>query len=129
MPAKKTAPSSGRVRRVLKVVDDLALDPQELLALRAELETRQGCVIDLGACSGPEERKLAQAIKQRIDAVARGDAKLVPISDILRGAATRSARRKRAAGREDVHAHDATVLHEVQEAVVTAVAAGAATSP
>lgn len=86
MPAKKTALSSGRVRRVLKVVDELELDAQELLALRTELETRQDCVIDLDACADPEERRLARTIKERIDAVARGDAKLVPIGDILRGA-------------------------------------------
>jgi hypothetical protein len=86
MPAKKTSSTSGRVRRVLKVVDALDLDAQELLALRAELEARQDCVIDLDACADPGERKLARAIKERIDAVTRGDAKLVPIGDILKGA-------------------------------------------
>lgn len=101
MPAKKTATASGRVRRVLEVVDALDLDAQELLALRAELETRQDCVIDLDACADPGERKLARTIKERIDAVARGDAKLVPIGDIMKGArdALRQAQARRRAGR------------------------------
>jgi hypothetical protein len=98
MAAKKSASSSGRVRRVLKVVDDLALDAEEILALRAELETRQACALDLDACADPEERTLAQAIKKRIDALARGDARLVPIGDIVKGARD-ALREARASGR------------------------------
>ncbi len=66
-------PASTRVRRVLKLVDELELDAEERRALRAELDAREACEIDLDACADDRERALARAIKQRIDAAARGE--------------------------------------------------------
>jgi hypothetical protein len=77
---------SPRVRRILKLVDELELEPAEVRALRVELGAREECEIDLDACANEDERQLALAIKQRIDAAARGEAKLVPISDVMKRA-------------------------------------------
>ena len=78
--------ASKRVSRVLHFVDELELNPAELRALRDELDARQECEIDLGACKTEEERQLALTIKGRIDAHARGEAELVPVGDVVKQA-------------------------------------------
>ena len=83
MPA---ASKRKRVSRVLHLVDELELDAEELRVLRDELAVRQECEIDLEACKTEEDRALAVTIKRRIDAVARGEAKLVPVADVLKSA-------------------------------------------
>ena len=61
------------VRRVLKLVEAAGdSTPRSLGALRAELDLRGLCEIDLDACADNHDRALARTIKQRIDAAARG---------------------------------------------------------
>jgi hypothetical protein len=76
--------SQARVRKVLKLVDELELDPAELRALRAELDARGECEIDLDACENEDERQLALTIKRRIDAAARGETTIVSMADASR---------------------------------------------
>jgi hypothetical protein len=73
-----TAP---RIRRVLKLVDELELDQEELLILRKELDARGECEIDLAACTDAAERALARTIKRRIDAAARGQTPMVTMAE------------------------------------------------
>ncbi len=77
---------SKRVRHVLHLVDELELDGDELRSLCHELDERQGCEVDLTECSTAEERELAMMLKCRIDAVARGETALVPMSDVMKQA-------------------------------------------
>ena len=76
--------SQARIRKVLKLVDELELDSEELRALRAELDARGECEIDLDACTTDEERALAQKIKTRIDAAARGKTPMVSMTEASR---------------------------------------------
>jgi hypothetical protein len=73
--------TTGRVRQVLKLVDELELDQKELGALRKELDARGECEIDLAACTDGAERDLARTIKRRIDAAARGETRMVSMAD------------------------------------------------
>jgi hypothetical protein len=73
--------TTARVRRVLKLVDELELDQEELRALRKELDARGECEIDLAACTDAAERTLARTIKRRIDAAARGETRMVPMAE------------------------------------------------
>jgi len=68
---------SPRIRRVLKLVEELELDGAELNALRAELDALKGCEIEPDACADPADRALAETIKRRIDAAARGETRMV----------------------------------------------------
>jgi hypothetical protein len=73
--------SQARVRKVLKLVDELALDADELRELRAELDARGESEADLHACADADERRLAVKIKSRIDAAARGDTRMVSMPE------------------------------------------------
>ncbi|MGH7285193.1 MAG: hypothetical protein ACRELY_27030 [Polyangiaceae bacterium] len=91
--------SQARIRKVLKLVDELELDGEELRTLRAELDARGECEVDLAACANDDERKLAQTIKTRIDAAARGTTPMVSMTDasrILRDRRKARARRSNA---------------------------------
>lgn len=88
---------SPRLRRVLKLVDELELDRDELRTLRAELDARDACQIDLEACADGSERALAKTIKRRIDAAARGETKTISMTDA--NAILRERRKARAAAR------------------------------
>jgi hypothetical protein len=68
----------------MSLVDELDLDPEELRLLRAELDSRGECEIDLEACSGEDERALALKIKARIDAAARGETTTVSVTEATR---------------------------------------------
>jgi hypothetical protein len=59
------APPRSRLRRVLRLVDDLDLDRGEIAELRAALETREKCELDPNASR--EDLELAQTIKRRIE--------------------------------------------------------------
>lgn len=72
---------TSRVRRVLRLVDELELDPAELHSLRDELDARKECVVDLDACKTEEDRQLALTIKNRIDAFNRGEAKTLTMAE------------------------------------------------
>ncbi len=72
---------SPRIRRVLKLVEELELDGAELTELRAELDARRGCAIDLEACTDPADLALAKTIKRRIDAAARGESTMVTMTE------------------------------------------------
>lgn len=78
------AVSPARVRKVLKLVDELELDSIELRALRSELDARSECEIDLAACKDEDDRQLAVTIKRRIDAHARGELELVSMADVMK---------------------------------------------
>ncbi len=94
------ASASTRVRRVLKLVDELELDPGELRALRAELDARGECVINLEACKDDHERALARTIKQRIDAAARGETQSLSMPELWSAVEVRrQARRRRLSAR------------------------------
>ena len=71
---------SPRIRRVLKLVEELELDGKELRELRAELDVRGGCEIEPAACVDPSDRALAGTIKRRIDAAARGETQMVTMA-------------------------------------------------
>jgi hypothetical protein len=73
--------TTQRIRRVLKLVDQLELDQNELRILRKELDTRGECEIDLAACADATERELARTIKRRIDAAARGESRMVSMAE------------------------------------------------
>jgi hypothetical protein len=73
--------TSARIRRVLKLVDELELEPEELRGLRAELDARGESVVNLDACKDESERALALVLKRRIDAAARGETSLVSMSE------------------------------------------------
>ena len=88
---------SPRIRRVLKLVEELELDGQEISELRAELDARKGCEIDLEGCNTSQERALAETIKRRIDAAARGETRTVSISDANRVLRERQRARRSAA--------------------------------
>ena len=76
--------TQARIRKVLKLVDDLELDAEELRALRAELDARGECEVDLDACADDNERALAMKIKTRIDTAARGATPMVSMSEATR---------------------------------------------
>jgi hypothetical protein len=76
--------SRARVRKVLKLLDELELDADELRELRAELDARGECEVDLDACADENERSLATKIKRRIDAAARGDTPMVSMPEATR---------------------------------------------
>ena len=76
--------TQARIRKVLKLVDELELDAAELRALRAELDARGECEVDLEACADADERGLALKIKKRIDAAARGDTPMVSMTEASR---------------------------------------------
>lgn len=69
---------------MLKLVDELELDDDELRALRAELDARGECEVDLDACADDDERKLALKIKNRIDAAARGATPTISMTEASR---------------------------------------------
>ena len=73
-----------RIRKVLKLVDELDLDADELRALRAELDVRGECEVDLDACADADERKLALKIKNRIDAAACGATPMISMTEASR---------------------------------------------
>jgi hypothetical protein len=72
---------SPRIRRVLSLVEKLELNAQELRELRSELEVRGGCEIEPSACADPGERVLAETVKRRIDAAARGETRMLTMSE------------------------------------------------
>ena len=72
--------SVARVRKVLKLVDALELDAEELRTLRTELDARGECEVDLSGCTN-SERKLALTIKKRIDMAARGQTAMVSMAE------------------------------------------------
>jgi hypothetical protein len=92
-------PASTRVRRVLKLVDELELDAEERRALRAELDAREACEIDLDACADDQERALARAIKQRIDAAARGETQSLSMPQFWSAVDARRQARRRPSAR------------------------------
>jgi len=65
---------------VLELVDELQLDPAEVRSLRDELDAREECVLDLGACKTEEDRELAVTVKKRVDAFTRGETKPLTIA-------------------------------------------------
>ncbi len=71
---------TSRVRRILKLVDELDLDPSELCALRRELDEREECVVDLAGTS-EQERASLLTIKGRIDSVLRGETKTLTMTE------------------------------------------------
>jgi hypothetical protein len=75
--------TQARVRKVLKLVDELALDVSEIRLLRAELDARGESIVDLSTADA-DERTLALTIKNRIDAAARGSAPLVTMKEAAR---------------------------------------------
>lgn len=91
--------ASSRVRRVLKLVDELELDAEELRALRAELDARGECVIDLDACADEGERQLARTIKRRVEAAARGETRMVSMTEADKVLRDRRAARRVATNR------------------------------
>jgi hypothetical protein len=78
-PARSSKVTS-RVRRILKLVDELELDQAELRALRAELDEREKCVVDLEGAS-PAERASLVTIKGRVDPNLRGEAKTLSMAE------------------------------------------------
>jgi hypothetical protein len=62
------------------LVDELELDPDELRALRDELDARGECVVDVDGAD-EQERKLLLTVKGRIDAAARGETKMVSMTE------------------------------------------------
>lgn len=69
-----------RVRRVLKLVDELNLDASELRALRTELGEREECIVDLEGAS-EQERASLLTIKGRLDSVLRGETKTLTMAE------------------------------------------------
>jgi hypothetical protein len=76
----QTSLVTSRVRRILKLVDELKLDASELRVLRAELNEREDCVVDLDGAS-EQERASLLAIKGRIDPILRGKAKMLTMAE------------------------------------------------
>ena len=70
---------SPRIRRVLKLVEELELDGAELL--REELDARKACEIDVEACVDPADLALAKTIKRRIDAAACGETTMLSMTE------------------------------------------------
>jgi hypothetical protein len=66
---------------VLRLVDELELDADEIRSLRDELDTRKECLVDLAACTTEDDRQLALTIKKRIDASRRGETKMLTLAE------------------------------------------------
>jgi len=71
----------SRVRRVLRLVDELELDPKELGELRDEIEQRRECVLNLEGVTDEAERALLVAVKDRVDAFFRGETKPLTLAE------------------------------------------------
>ena len=63
---------TSRVRRVLKLVEQLELAPAEVHELRAELIGYEGCEVDLEGADEDEQKELL-TIKRRVDQFLRGE--------------------------------------------------------
>ena len=84
---------TSRVRRALKLLDELELAPAEVRELREELAGREECVVNLEAAADDQERKLLLTIKGRVDAYLRGETK--PLSAAEGAKLYRQMRRER----------------------------------
>ena len=69
--------AAKRVDQVVKLVDRLELDSEEIGLLRDTLARREECELDLSACKDDDERALAVSIKDRIDELEHGTGGLV----------------------------------------------------
>ncbi|MFI5297969.1 MAG: hypothetical protein ACHREM_07705 [Polyangiales bacterium] len=73
-----------RLRRVMKLVDELQLDSEELRTLSRELSARSECIVDLDVARSPEERALMVTVKSRVDKVMSGEAKTYSVAETTR---------------------------------------------
>jgi hypothetical protein len=77
---------SARVRRVMRLVDELEMDPREVQELTQELNQRPACVIEWDKVA-PEDRELVTLVEKRMN----GPSELLPIADMNRVARERLA--------------------------------------
>ncbi len=87
---------SPRVRKVLKLVDELELDAAERRAVRVELDAREECIVDLDGADD-EQRAFLLELKRRVDTILRGEAKTLTMAEA--NAFVREELRKRRAAR------------------------------
>lgn len=100
---------TSRVRRVLKLVEQLELDSSEVRELRAELGGYEECVVDLDGADEQEREELL-TIKRRVDQFLRGEVQ--PVSMAEANAFVRAELRKR---REERRAQAARALRQPAE--------------
>lgn len=88
---------TSRVRRVLKLVEQLELAPAEVHELRAELIGYEGCEVDLEGADDAEQNELL-TIKRRVDQFLRGDVQ--PVTMAQAEAFVRAELRRRRKGKK-----------------------------
>lgn len=76
--------ASTRLKKVLRLVDELELDSREIDSLCDELSARKGCVVDLSKCRNEEEKELVLLAKSRIESIENGSAEVLSEREFMR---------------------------------------------